>query len=35
MSDRLGAIGGAVEWRSEPGAGSRIAGSVPTTEVPA
>jgi signal transduction histidine kinase len=33
MSDRLGAIGGSVEWRSIPGQGSCIAGSVPTAEV--
>lgn len=31
MSDRLGAIGGAVEWRSAPGAGTTIAGSIPLT----
>jgi signal transduction histidine kinase len=29
MSDRLGAIGGKVRWESEPGHGSRVAGSVP------
>jgi signal transduction histidine kinase len=29
MSDRLGAIGGSVEWRSAPGAGSTIVGEVP------
>jgi signal transduction histidine kinase len=29
MSDRLGAIGGSVEWRSAPGEGSTVAGSVP------
>ena len=29
MGDRLGAIGGTVEWRSEPGAGSTIAGRIP------
>ena len=29
MSDRLGAIGGTVEWRSVPGEGSTVAGSVP------
>lgn len=31
MSDRLGAIGGTVQWDSEPGAGTRISGSVPVT----
>ncbi len=31
MSDRLGAIGGNVEWRSELGQGSTIAGRIPTT----
>jgi signal transduction histidine kinase len=30
MSDRLGAIGGAVVWDSAPGAGTRISGWVPT-----
>ena len=29
MSDRLGAIGGTVEWRSAPGAGATIAGAIP------
>jgi signal transduction histidine kinase len=29
MADRLGAIGGTVRWESQPGSGSRIAGSVP------
>jgi signal transduction histidine kinase len=29
MSDRLGAIGGTVEWRSAPGDGTTIAGSIP------
>jgi signal transduction histidine kinase len=29
MSDRLGAIGGRVEWRSSPGQGSTIIGDVP------
>ena len=29
MSDRLGAIGGAVRWDSTPGAGSTVRGSVP------
>jgi signal transduction histidine kinase len=32
MSDRLGAIGGTVEWRSTPGSGAVVAGSVPLTE---
>ncbi len=31
MSDRLGAIGGGVEWDSTPGAGTTIAGSIPLT----
>jgi signal transduction histidine kinase len=31
MSDRLGAIGGSVEWHSAPGAGTTIAGSIPLT----
>lgn len=31
MSDRLGAIGGTVEWQSAPGAGTTIAGAVPLT----
>jgi signal transduction histidine kinase len=31
MGDRLGAIGGTVEWRSTPGAGTTIAGSIPLT----
>jgi signal transduction histidine kinase len=31
MSDRLGAIGGVVEWTSAPGAGTTIAGSIPLT----
>jgi signal transduction histidine kinase len=30
MSDRLGAIGGAVRWDSAPGAGTRISGWVPS-----
>ena len=30
MSDRVGAIGGTIDWRSEPGQGSTIAGRVPT-----
>ncbi len=29
MSDRLGAIGGTVDWRSEPGAGATISGTIP------
>jgi len=29
MADRLGAIGGTVRWESAPGAGTRVAGSVP------
>jgi signal transduction histidine kinase len=29
MSDRLGAIGGEVEWASTPGAGATVAGTVP------
>lgn len=29
MSDRLGAIGGAVEWRSVPGEGATISGTIP------
>jgi signal transduction histidine kinase len=29
MSDRLGAIGGTVEWRSAPGEGATIAGHLP------
>lgn len=29
MSDRLGAIGGTVDWRSAPGQGTTIAGSIP------
>ena len=29
MNDRLGAIGGSVEWDSAPGAGTRIRGSIP------
>jgi signal transduction histidine kinase len=29
MSDRLGAIGGTVEWRSAPGQGATVAGSIP------
>ena len=30
MTDRLGAIGGAVTWRAAPGAGTTVLGSVPT-----
>jgi signal transduction histidine kinase len=33
MSDRLGAIGGTVEWRSALGQGSSIIGEVPLAEV--
>ncbi len=29
MSDRVGAIGGTVDWRSEPGAGASIHGTIP------
>ena len=29
MSDRLGAIGGTVEWRSAPGEGATIHGDLP------
>ena len=29
MADRLGAVGGAVRWDSEPGKGATISGSVP------
>jgi signal transduction histidine kinase len=29
MSDRLGAIGGSVEWHSTPGAGTTITGAIP------
>lgn len=29
MADRLGAIGGRVEWRSTPGAGTTVAGTIP------
>jgi signal transduction histidine kinase len=31
MSDRLGAIGGAVRWESTPGHGAVVAGSIPLT----
>jgi signal transduction histidine kinase len=33
MADRLDAIGGTLEVRSEPGSGTRVAGSVPAVEV--
>jgi signal transduction histidine kinase len=29
MSDRLGAIGGEVDWTSSPGDGATVAGAVP------
>ena len=29
MSDRLGAIGGTIQWRSAPGEGAEITGSIP------
>ena len=29
MSDRVGAIGGTVEWRSSPGSGTTVAGEIP------
>jgi len=29
MADRLGAIGGMLGWRSTPGAGTTVAGSIP------
>ena len=29
MSDRLGAIGGVVEWQSSPGEGARVLGTIP------
>jgi signal transduction histidine kinase len=32
MNDRLGAIGGTVEWDSAPGAGTRIRGSIPLAD---
>jgi signal transduction histidine kinase len=32
MADRLGAIGGAVRWESQPGSGTTIRGSVPLDE---
>ncbi|HWE57464.1 MAG TPA: histidine kinase [Acidimicrobiales bacterium] len=32
MSDRVGAIGGTVAWRSQPGRGVEVTGSVPVTE---
>ena len=31
MSDRVGAIGGAVRWESTPGGGATVAGSIPLT----
>jgi signal transduction histidine kinase len=31
MNDRLGAIGGSVEWKSVPGAGSTVIGTLPVT----
>ncbi len=31
MADRLGAIGGAIRWESQPGHGATIRGSVPVT----
>lgn len=34
MSDRLGAIGGAVEWRSSPGAGATVTGMIPAGPSP-
>jgi signal transduction histidine kinase len=36
MSDRLDALGGAVDLESEPGAGTTLRGSIPVAEaVPA
>ncbi|MGH9002851.1 MAG: sensor histidine kinase, partial [Acidimicrobiia bacterium] len=29
MADRLGAIGGSVQWTSQPGQGARVAGALP------
>jgi len=29
MADRLGAIGGAVRWQSEPGQGAQVLGTIP------
>ena len=29
MTDRLGAIGGSIQWRSQPGQGAAVSGSVP------
>jgi signal transduction histidine kinase len=29
MSDRVGAIGGSIEWRSAPGQGATVAGTIP------
>ena len=34
MADRVGAVGGTVECRSAPGAGTTVAGSVPVPEAP-
>jgi signal transduction histidine kinase len=31
MTDRLGAIGGRVQWSSQPGRGVEVSGSVPVT----
>ena len=30
MCDRVGAVGGTVEWESSPGSGARVRGVVPT-----
>jgi signal transduction histidine kinase len=35
MTDRLGAIGGTVQWSSQPGQGMEVSGSVPVTTDPA
>ena len=35
MTDRVGAIGGHVEWKSKPGEGVEVSGSVPVTTGPA
>jgi signal transduction histidine kinase len=32
ICDRIGAVGGTVEWTSAPGAGTRVQGSVPLSE---
>jgi signal transduction histidine kinase len=32
MSDRVGAIGGSVDWRSTPGAGAAVLGAIPVQE---